>query len=27
VLERLKAGATKFSLDEGESRTLDLPLR
>jgi protocatechuate 3,4-dioxygenase beta subunit len=27
VLERLKAKATKFSLDEGESRTLELTLR
>jgi hypothetical protein len=27
VLERLKAKATKFKLDEGESRTLDLTLR
>ncbi len=27
VLERLKARATKFSLDEGESKTLDLTLR
>jgi hypothetical protein len=27
VLERLKARATKFSLDEAESRTLELTLR
>ena len=27
VLERLKAKATKFSLDEGESKTLELTLR
>jgi hypothetical protein len=27
VLEGLKAKATRFSLDEGESKTLELPLR
>ena len=27
VLDRLKANATKFSLDEGETKTLDLKIK